>query len=42
MFKEGLIFETSQLDLILFYEKTLNFYQNFRICTENLRHKPLS
>lgn len=38
MFEEGLKFETSQLDLILFYEKTLIFYQSFRLRTENLRH----
>lgn len=41
MFEEGLKFETSQLDLILFYEKTLIFYQSFRLCTENLRNEPL-
>lgn len=38
MFEEGLKFETSQLDLIHFYEKTLILYQSFRLRTENLRH----
>lgn len=41
MFEEGLKFETSQLDLILFYEKTLIFYQSFRLCKENLTYEPL-
>jgi len=38
---EALKFETSQLGLFLFYEKTCIFYQSFRLCTANLRHEPL-